>query len=310
MIDIDPPPQRAAPCPRAKAHCGSAQSGPRSARSLATALLLLALSACGAQSDAGKAHGGSATSSAARIQALLDAYEPVPLEATSDKHDAALRRQREMLAELLEGDRELGLAALAAFRAHSGEREEVRSALLEVAACCDPQGSATLLEHMVVSYDPELGLGLRTHAARLLAQTSPQRALELLEPLLLAEHPNVTLPPREALVRAWATAAHARGLKEARVLTDVACDLAQPADARYAAIDSLAGFGGALTRSALETVLFEQSSDAFLRRKAAQALEAFLAPAELCQILAQASSHEHDEVLMLFLSSMMDRNCP
>jgi len=279
---------------------------------LALGLLVLGLlTGCGAGEGEEQRSGAAAqTSPAERIAALLEAYEPVPLEATSDKHDAALRRRRELLEELRGGDRELGLAALAAFRAHADASDQLRGDLLEVAAVCDPEGLAPQLERMVVTYDAELGLGLRRRAAELLAQTSPVLALDVLEPLVLDTDVNVTLPPREALVRAWAEAARGAGRDDVVVLVDVAIDIAQPPDARYAAIEELGSFGGELPRKALEEVLFEPSSDAYLRRKAAQALEALLSPAELCPILERAGSHEHDQVFAQFLSSMMARNCP
>jgi HEAT repeat protein len=258
-------------------------------------------SAAAAESDAGAAE---------RISALIEAYEQVPADATSDKHDAALRRRRQILEELRGGDRLLGLAAWAAFRASAHERDELRYALLEVAALCDPQGSAPQLERMVVTYDSELGLGLRTRAAELLAETSPERALEVLGSLLTEEEVNATLPSREVMVRAWASAARASGREDLGVLVDVAVDIRQPSEARYAAITALGTLGGDTARSALEEVLFEATSDAYLRRKAAQGLEAFLPPSELCPILERAGSHEHDEVFAQFLSSMMARHCP
>jgi hypothetical protein len=275
----------------------------------ALALVLAVLAGCAPEGGpaAGRQQAGQP---AERIQELLEAYQPVPLEATSDKHDAALRRRRELLEELRGGERELGLAALAAFRAQADAPDDLREALLEIAATCDPQGMNPVLERMVVTYDAQLGLGLRTRAAELLAQTAPRAALALIGPLVLAERPDVTLPPREKLIRAWARAARTEELEDLGVLVDVAVDIAQPPDARYAAIDELGRFGGDLPRKALEEVLFEGASDAYLRRKAAQALEAFLPPSELCPILERAGSHEHDEVFAQFLSSMMARNCP
>ncbi len=246
----------------------------------------------------------------AALEELFAAYQPVPLEATSDKHDAALSRQREVMQQLSRGDPGLGKAALAAFRAGRDEREDLRRALLEVAATCDPAGCTEPLARMVVTYDSEFGLGLRTHAAELLARTAPERALEVIAPLLSADRLRATLPPREALVRAWAVAARAAGATDAAVLADVATSIAEPPDARYAAITELGTFGGPRARKALEVVLFEGSSDAYLRRKAAQALQRLLPAAELCPLLQRAAEHESDEVLLLFLADMLERSCP
>ncbi len=256
--------------------------------------------------EAAAAEGGSA----AALQELIEAYVPVPLEATSDKHDAALARQREVMERLARANPALGKAALAAFRAGEGQREDLRRALLEIAATCDPAGSAEPLAHMVVTYDSKLGLGLRTHAAELLARTSPARALEVIGPLLESDGPRATLPPREVLVRAWAEAARRSGASDASLLADVATNLAEPPDARYAAIAELSTFGGPRTRQALEVVLFEGSSDSYLRRKAAQALQQLLPPSELCPLLQRAAGNESDEILLLFLADMMERACP
>lgn len=273
------------------------------------AILLAAGWGCGPQESSAQA---SATEQGAaeRIQVLVEAYAPVPPDATSDKHDAALMRRRQILEELRGGDRELGLAAWAAFRAKARERDDLRAALLEVAAVCDPAGSAPQLEHMVVTYDSALGLGLRTRAAELLAETSPDKALAVLGPLLTAKESNTTLPPREVMVRAWASAARALGTEDLGVLIDVAVDVRQPLDTRYAALKELGEFGGPSAQRALEEVLFEPTSDAYLRRKAAQGLETCLAPDELCPILERAGSHEHDEVFAQFLASMMATHCP
>jgi hypothetical protein len=274
------------------------------------ALCAIATWACGPGSSSAAAPEGSSAGPADRIQTLVEAYRPVPPGSTSDKHDAALQNRRALLEELRGGDRELGLAAWAAFRANEHERDELRSALLEVAAVCDPPDLAPVLEHMVVTYDSALGLGLRTRAAELLAETAPERALEVIAPLLTEKDVNITLPPREVMVRAWASAARAVKRQDLGVLIDVAVDIRQPADTRYAAIAELGVFGGSTARQALEEVLFEPTSDAYLRRKAAQSLEAFLAPAELCPILERAGSHEHDEIFAQFLASMMAKHCP
>ncbi len=305
------PAERLVPAPllppaRAKSHGVSAH--PRTLA--AAALCAVATLACGPDSSSAPASESPAGGPAERIEALVEAYQPVPASATSDKHDAALQHRRALVEELRGGDRELGLAAWAAFRANEHGRDELRSALLEVASVCDPADMAPVLEHMVVTYDSALGLGLRTRAAELLAETAPERALEVLAPLLTEKDVNVTLPPREVMVRAWASAARAAKRQDLGVLIDVAADIRQPADTRYAAIAELGVFGGTTARQALEEVLFEPTSDAYLRRKAAQSLEAFLEPAELCPILERAGSHEHDEIFAQFLASMMAKHCP
>ena len=279
---------------------------------LAGALLaLLAAVACSEGSQAGSTHaGGSAAQVAADIEELIEAYQPVDPVATSDVHDRALQRKRELMERLRGGDRALGKAALAAFRTHERSPDQLRAALLEVAALCDPEGLAPVLEPMVTTYDPALGLGLRTRALELLAQTSPERALTLIEPMLLTERLVMTLPPREAMVRAWAEAARRSGREDLAVLCDVAVDIAQPADARVAAVGELGKACGRQSALALEAVLFEAASDAYLRRKAAQALATCLPPDELCPLLERAVAHEHDTVFLRFVGDLAAAHCP
>lgn len=279
---------------------------------LAAALLVyLAGSGCSGGSDAAEAPAaGSAARVTADIAELVEAFQTVDPVATSDVHDRALQRQRELVLRLRQGDRALGKAAFAAFRTHAKSSDKLREALLEISAVCDPAGMAPVLEPMIVTYDPELGLGLRTYAVGLLAEISPERAMALIEPLLLDERIVTTLPPRETFVRSWAAAARATGRLDLRVLCDVAVDIAQPPDARVAAVSELGAFGGRPSALALEAVLFEAASDAYLRRKAAQSLVQFLPPEELCPLLERAVEHEHDMAFLRFVSDLAAAHCP
>lgn len=292
---------------RAEAHAGAHATA-------ALAWLLLVLGGPGCSGDAGPSEtsvqGGSAARVAADIEALIEAFQTVDPVATSDVHDRALDRQRELLERLRGGDRALGKAAFAAFRAQERAPDKLRGALLEVAALNDPEGMTPVLESMIVTYDPGLGLGLRTQAVDLLAQASPQRAMSALEPLLRDERVVTTLPPREAFVRAWAAAARSSGTADLRLLCDVAVDIAQPHDARVAAVNELGSFGGRPAALALEAVLFEAASDAYLRRKAAQSLAQFLTPEELCPLIERAAAHEHDTIFLRFLGDLAAAHCP
>lgn len=241
---------------------------------------------------------------------LRAAFEPVPLEATSDIHDRAFATQRDLLERLRTGDRALGMAALAAYRASEDDADSMRRAFLDVAAHCDPAGTSDLLAHMVVTYDVRAGLGLRTSAAELLADTAPERALEVLGPILASPTTNATLPPMETLVRSWARAARALETEDVRLLADLATDFTRPPDARYAAIDELGENGGPLAKKALEVLVQEAASDAYLRRKAAQAMVRCCTPEELCPVLERAAEHEHDDYFLRFLADMISKHCP
>lgn len=279
---------------------------------LAVALLaLLPATGCSGGTDAADAgSGGGVAGAAADVAELIAAFEPVDPVATSDVGDRALARRRETVERLRQGDRALGKAAFAAFRTNAKAHDDLRGALLEVAAACDPQGMAPVLEPMILTYDPALGVGLRTRAVELLAEGSPERALALFEPVLREERIVDTLPPREAFVRGWAAAARSSGRADLVLLCDVAVDIAQPQNARVAAVAELGAFGGKQAALALEAILFEAASDAYLRRKAAQSLVQVLPPEELCRLLERAVEHEHDTVFLRFVGDLAARHCP
>jgi hypothetical protein len=243
------------------------------------------------------------------LDALVAAMTPVDPTLTSDKQDAWLARQREVLERMRKGPRELGLAALERFSKKGDEILDVRAALLEIAAHCAPEETAPVLEQSIKTYDGAEGLGLRTRAVDYLAATSPQRAVALYEPVLRDPGAHSTRPSQEAFVRGWATAARKLGITEATVLCDLAVDLQQPADARYAAIAELGRFGGKRATKALQEVLVESSSDGLMRRKAAQQLVELMPRREFCERITEVSEHESDENFLVFLDSMLQRYC-
>ncbi len=247
----------------------------------------------------------------ADLAELLRVSAPLDPTLTSDRQDAWLSEHRRVLARLRsEGGPVLGRLALEAFDDASAERDDgVRTALLDVAAHTHPELSAPRLVAMIESYDSKLGLRLRTEAVRLLAETRPEIALELLGTLVTDERPGVTRPSQEALIRGWAVAARRLEIRDTSVPADVAINLFQPAAARYAAIGILGELGGQRAVKTLEEVLAEITSDGMVRRKAAQALEQCATKDVLCPLLEQLASHESDPNFISFLAQMLDRNC-
>ena len=242
------------------------------------------------------------------IAELVVAFTPLDPTSTSDRLDAWYREQRALLERLSSSEESLGLEALEAYHRSPDEPEAVRAALLQVAALTAPQATAPLLERLILEYDPQVGLGLRTEAVRLLAQGAPERAVELLEPLVRTSAHKRTLPAQEALVRGYAEAARKVGRDPAPALADVAIDLAQPPDARYVAIEELGRCGNLTARKALEVVLVESSADGYVRRKAAQALQGSLPKGELCTILLRVADRETDPIFLVFLADMLEKN--
>jgi len=169
----------------------------------------------------------------ADLAALLEAFAPLDPTATSDVQDASLARQRALLAHLrATAGPPLGRLALESFDAAPAPPEAVRVALLDVAAHGLGAELAPRLEALITTYDAALGLRIRTEAVRILAETSPARALEFLAPLLREDRPSSTRPPQAALMEGWIRAARAVGGADTRVLADVATNLFQPPEAR------------------------------------------------------------------------------
>lgn len=246
----------------------------------------------------------------AGLAELAEAYTPVPLTETSDVQERLLGRRRECVARLHAGPPELGAAALARFRATPADAEDLRVALLDVAARTDPVGSAPALAELVRHYGPDYSLRVRANAARFLAVAAPQDALALLEPLIREPRQTTTYPPQEVMLDAWIAAARKLERLDADLLADVATNVRQPPDARYRAIEELGRVGTPRGRAALENVLVESGSDGYLRRKAAQAVVASLPQADACAVLMRVADRETDQAFLLFLADMVEKNCP
>jgi len=290
-----------------KPHSGRATSHARGLPHGWLAVLLLGLlAACGKS-----AAGGDEEACKAQIEALRAAYVPIALHETGDKINAWNAARRELQEQLERGSPALGEMALRSFQAETAAPEEWRMGLLSVAAHCNPQASAALLEKLSLVYDGATPLSVRTEAMRLLCATSPAVAAELFEPIVLEQRPNVTYPPREQMLRHWILAARAVARPIDASLASIAVDIAQPAEARYVAVDELGKESQSnLGRKALETVLVESSSDGLLRRKAAQAMRSAMPRAEMCALLERVAQRESDPEFLNFLADLLIKNCP
>ncbi|MBI5432735.1 MAG: hypothetical protein HZA52_07895 [Planctomycetes bacterium] len=280
-------------------------SFPHARRALAhTSLLLLA--ACGSRaSDA-----PPAPDPAPLVRELEEAFAPVSDSTTSDVKDRALTLRRTTLERLRGGSPELGRAAWKRFQEVEKTNEELRVALLDVASHSAPDDVKRELARMVGTYGPEFTLRLRTHAVRFLAEVAPKEAVELLTPLVREPQRATTYPPQETLLECWIDASRKVGSLDERLLADVAIGIRQPADARYRAIEELGRVASPVTRDALELVLTESGSDGYLRRKAAQAVIDGLPRAEACALLERIADREVDQVFLVFLADMLQKNCP
>lgn len=284
---------------------GARRAAAHGLRSLALALGLSFLAACG---DGAAKSGMSEVEARAAVDRLVELFRPVDPVATSDVHDRNFRERTAHLERLRTGGTAAGREALARFERAGGEPFDVRWALLETAAYNAPELAQPTLERLIQVYEGK-GEEMRTQAVRIAAETIPQRAIELYEPMLREPLARQTRPPQEELVRGWQAAAKKLGLKEARVLCDLVVDLRQPPDARYAAVNALTEIGGERAIRALREVLVESASDGNIRRKSAQALLRIMPRDAFCALIREASEHEADEVFLFFLSDMLDKNC-
>lgn len=263
----------------------------------------------GGTAEIGGARAAPTDADRAEIAALIEGFTPLDASATSDRHDAWLAAERAALERLCRAGPGVAGAALEAFDAKPAHPEHVRAALLEIAAHGLGGELAPRLETLITTYDPDVGLSVRTEAVRILAETSPARALEFLAPLAREDRPSATRPNQGVLVECWIRAARVLGNADTSVLCDVATNIFQAPEARYAAIEGLGELGGARAGAALEEILREASSDGYVRRKAAQALVRCVSPAELCRALDTLAGHESDPAFLDFLADMIDRHC-
>lgn len=247
-------------------------------------------------------------SARARIQELIEALEPIEETVTSDVVDRWFVRQQRLVGEASEGERDLGVAALAAYANDPGDATTVRRGLLIVAARAAPEDARDLLHHLMVDYGHPIDD--RTEAALLLAEVAPELFLDSArEPLRRRDHARKTMPPDEFLVQGWVSACEKLGRSPVPMLADVVTNLAIEDAARHLAAGELGRFPDPLGRSALETAMIESTGNGYLRRKAAQAIRDSVPREEACELFRHVLEREVDINYAIFMRNMIDLNC-
>jgi len=293
-------------------------NSPRQLPALSVGLLaagfLLGLAACDTreaddQAPAGVAAASPAGTAGARasVAQLVELLQPIDPTLTSDKQDAIFVEQITLQSELREGDREVGLEALRVLREKGSEVVNIERALLEVAAYAAPEDTLPLLVTLVEEYGP--ALYLRAEAARLIGETSPERALEVLEPWLRKTKPGQTMPPMEFLVMGYVAACERTGQSPVDVLADVATNLFMEESARHMAVRELGKHDEPLAQQALRAILTESTGNAYMRRRAVQGLVKLMPREEACTLFAQIANREADLNFARFLADVLDKNC-
>lgn len=284
-----------------------------SVRLAAAGLLLAALGGL-PSCDGDAAHGSGNDGAPAvgtdseRLNRLVAAMTPLRADLTSDHHDRHLHEGRALLEELKAGDADLGHAALKAYETGGYEVDAVRRGLLTVAAYCAPEDTQQKLEDLILVY----GTGViadRAVAVDLLAETSPQRAIEIYEPLMKKKKQRSTMPDDEFFVSAYIIACRNTGHDPVPALADVATNIMKQPVARYFAVDELANHPGKTSFNVLRTILVESTGDAYLRRKAAQAIRKSVPNETACEIFREILQKEAEQNFAIFMLDMIEDNC-
>lgn len=271
-------------------------------------LLSLPLAGCGGQA-AGAGHMDEAEAQR-QVEKLIELCTPLDPNLTSDHHDRQLHERRALVEALCARDETLSRVALAAYDDHSSKEDPVlvRVRLLEVAGHADPERTRPRLVELVQTYGYEMAD--RTEAVRILAETSPATAIEVLEPMLEPRRKSSTTPNDEFLVRGYVTACRNADVSPVPLLAEVVTDFYKEDAARHYAAEALGDYDDPLGIEALETVLVESTGNGYLRRKAAQSLRKVLPAESACALFTQVAEREADTSFLHFMASMIEELCP
>lgn len=242
-----------------------------------------------------------------QLDEFIELRRPLDPTLTSDFHDERLHAERAMRGRLQQSGREVGLAALDALKEHGEDLLAVQLGLLDVAAHAAPEDSRELLVNLIETSGPDLSL--RTDAVVLLAETSPKRALEVLEPLVVDPIRNQTMPAMERMIEGFVIACSKTGHSPVDALCDVTTDFKHEPAARVRAVRELGNHPVPKSRKALEEILVESSGDQYIRRIAAQSLRNSLPRETACGIFQRVASLEADVNFQGFLADMIQDNC-
>ena len=239
---------------------------------------------------------------------LIAAITPPEETATSAVKDDWLRRRRSTMARLKnQSDARMGALLVEAFLTRNDLIVPVRSGLIEAAAHANAVAAAPVLTEIIQNYGEDMGL--RTDSCRILGNTSPEVAIEVLGEILFDKERSSTAPDDEALLDGWLEAHWHMKRNPGRDLADLATDITRDASTRHLAIRNLAKYPSKISISALEEVLHESSGNSYMRRIAAQSMTEVADRDVYCPIFAQVFSREADTNFQLFLENMMSAYC-
>ncbi len=309
-------------CESTRASSAQSHTLPRPfARSRRSNLLLtLALGICmGTQSSCGDQAQSAAEAqvqaksenTAKAIERLIELSTGLDPTLTSDHHDRHLHARRAFMEEIRQGSKEIGLAALDRFLEVEEQVEVapilVRVNLLDVAAYTATEETQPLLETLLLEYGHRIDI--RTEATLLMGKVSPARAVELIAPILKRTKNTSTMPADEFLLAAYINGCKGSNQDPTGILADVATNIYKEDSARHLAVKELGNQDSKLARLALRQILVESTGNAYLRRKAAQAIRKSFAREEACEIFQLIATREADNNFLMFLGDMIEENC-
>lgn len=270
----------------------------------------LLFAACSGSAGSPARAGGSPSSAEIEktLRDLIAAVTPASPAAPPIERSNWFGRRSALLEELRAGGPELGRAALARYRESAEASVDVRIGLLDVAAHAAPQETREVLVDLVTTYGADLGL--RTKACELLAVSSPETAVSLLEPLITSSTRGATYPQDDRMVEAWLTAMRSLKRDPAEVLARIVTDPNLPPESRHFAARTLGEEPSPVGRQALEVALTESGGNNYLRRVALQSLQKTLPADEFCPKIRAVFDHEADLNFQIFLSSALEKYCP
>lgn len=277
------------------------------ATSALAVVLLFALAGCRPSDETSAQTSAERAAADKRIAELVEVLMPIDRTVTSDVQDVRFIRGQKMVEELSHAGPEVGRAALRALGHQKEEVVAVERGLLTVGARAATEDARPLLETLVTQFGASIEL--RTEAMLRLAEVAPERALELLEPMILGKKRNQTLPPAEFIVMAWVTACDKTGRSPVKELADVATNLFQDETARIRATKELGRYKDPRGEAALREILVESTGDGYMRRMAVQSLHATLPAETACAIFELVASKEADINFAHFLADALDKWC-
>jgi HEAT repeat protein len=262
---------------------------------------LVALGGCGADQAKAAAVVGQ------EIRELITALTPPPPTSVPVEKSEHFATRKRTLERLRAASQAHGIEALRVYREEPPELPEVRAGLLDIAAHTAPKACEELLVELVTTFGEDLLV--RREATELLGECLPERATQVLEPILRERYDGRTYPPEDRMLDAWIRAKEKLREDPVPLVALVATDLQRAQDVRHLATRALGRHDSPLSRQALETLLVESSGNGYIRRIALQSLLAILPRAAFCEYAKRIQSNEADTEFIVVLQSALDANC-